>query len=224
MTSSSSPSGFFSAFCSSLFYSCVKNSSRLGFYVYNRLEIIGRERLPAVPCPVVVASNHCSNLDPLLVGSVFPWKLRYLAKRSLFEVPVLGRMIEALGAIPVVREDQMGAGAVLKMLLGELRQGSSVLVFPEGTRSVDGRLGPLEGGSAFLAAKANVPLVPVHVSGTFKAFPRGSSFPRPSKIRVRFGDPIDPRGYEPGARVRERLLEELETALKAFEKEAAADG
>jgi len=172
---------------------------------------------------VIVASNHASNLDPFVVGSSFPRKLRYLAKEELFRNPLEGAAIRALGAVPVAREDHQRAGAVLKMCLEQLSAGRSLLLFPEGTRSSDGRLKPLEQGAAFLSLKSGAPVVPAYLSGSFESFPRGASFPRPSRFRLYFAPPIRPEAFRGAAgerAAREALTARLEETLARLEAEA----
>ncbi|MDR1138118.1 MAG: 1-acyl-sn-glycerol-3-phosphate acyltransferase, partial [Synergistaceae bacterium] len=115
-----------------MFYGLVKRFFRLFFTLYNRLEVRGLENIPQ-NTPMIVASNHASYIDPPLIGSVFPGRLRYLAKESLFRVPLLGFFIRTLGAVPVTREDSQKAGAVMKSLLSLLKSGDNVLLFPEGS-------------------------------------------------------------------------------------------
>jgi 1-acyl-sn-glycerol-3-phosphate acyltransferase len=173
------------------FYWIAKNFFRLVFTVYNGLEVRGLEKALRQK-QVIVTSNHASYIDPPLIGGVFPSRLRYLAKESLFRNPLLGFLISSLGAIPVKREDSQKAGAVMKLTLAKLAEGESFLIFPEGTRSGDGKLGNLEGGAAFLCVKSGVPLLPVYISGSNEVMPPNKSFPRPKKVTVEFGDPIHP--------------------------------
>ena len=202
-----------------LLYSLVRNSCALGFSLFIRLRVTGRERIP-LSDPVLVASNHLSHFDPPLIGSVFPRPLHYLAKAELFEKPLLGPLIRGLGACPVSREDSQKAGTVLKLMLRFLEEGKSLLLFPEGTRSLDGTLQPLEGGIAFLSLKARVPVVPAWISGTYEAFPRGASFPRFVPLRVSFGDPLDPSAFlgpqVPEREARASLLRALESSLRSL--------
>ena len=200
-------------------YTLVRGSCRLGFQTLFRLRIHGLDQIPQDD-PVLVASNHMSHLDPPLIGSAFPRPLHYLAKEELFCKPVLGRLIAALGARPVSREDSQKAGTVLKLLLRFLEEGKSLLLFPEGMRSPDGTLQPLEGGISFLSVKARVPVVPAWITGTYEAFPRGASFPRFVPLEVRFGAPLRPEAFlEAGLSEREAraaLLQELESSLRTL--------
>jgi len=202
---------------SNIFYSFVKNMFKLFFKVYNRLEVYGLDKIPR-GIQVIVAANHASYVDPPLVGGVFPGRLRILAKESLFRVPMLGFFIRALGAIPVKREDGQKSGAVMKNLLSLLSDGKSVLLFPEGTRSPDGRLKPLEAGVAYLSVKTGVPVLPVYVAGSFKAWPKGKKFPRPSKLSLRAAPPIYPdTALTCEKERRNTLLRSLEAAMYSME-------
>lgn len=202
-----------------IFYFIVKNGFHATFSLYNGLRVVGREHIPDYP--VIVASNHASNIDPPLIGGIFPRRLRYLAKESLFRNPVLGFLISALGAIPVSREDSQRAGAVLKLLLDRLNEGESILLFPEGTRSRDGKLQPLEGGVAFLSVKSGVPILPVYIGGSRDVCPPGSSFPHPARLVVRIAAPISPDdGAKSDREKRELLMTRLGETLSAFARDA----
>ncbi|MDR0765100.1 MAG: 1-acyl-sn-glycerol-3-phosphate acyltransferase [Synergistaceae bacterium] len=205
---------------SRVFYRFARNVFMLFFRLYNRLEARG---LPNVPKegPVIVASNHASFIDPPLIGAVLPIRLRYPAKESLFRVSLLGFLIRTLGAVPVARGDSQRAGAVMKLLLELLNEGESVLLFPEGSRSADGRLKPLEAGVAYLSVKTGVPVLPVYVKGSFEAWPKGRALPRPSKLKLSISRLIYPDTDTPNERERrEKLMRSLERELLAMEGEA----
>ena len=200
-----------------IFYRFVKCLFRLFFTIYNRLEVRGLDNIPK-NTTMIVASNHASYIDPPLIGCVFPGTLRYLAKESLFRVPLLWFFIRALGAVPVKREDSQRAGAVMKNLLSMLKSGDNVLLFPEGSRSPDGRLKPLEAGAAYLSVKAGVPVLPVYVGGSFDAWPRGNMLPRPSKLTLTVSRLIYPDGSGGSERDRRALvMNSLESALMSME-------
>ncbi|MDR2779736.1 MAG: 1-acyl-sn-glycerol-3-phosphate acyltransferase [Synergistaceae bacterium] len=202
-----------------IFYHFVKCLFRLFFTLYNRLEVRGLGNIPK-NTTMIVASNHASYIDPPLIGCVFPGMLRYLAKESLFRVPLLGFFIRALGAVPVKREDSQRAGAVMKSLLFMLKNGDSVLLFPEGSRSPDGRIKPLEAGVAYLSVKAGVPVLPVYVSGSFGAWPRGNMLPRPSKLTLSVSRLIYPDEEAGNERDKRTLvMNTLESALLSMEAE-----
>lgn len=203
-----------------LLYFLVKNASFVFHTIYNRLSVRGRENIP--DGTLVVASNHASNIDPPLIGGVFPRRLRYLAKESLFHNPLLGFLIDTLGAIPVKREDSQSAGAVMKMMLRLLEGGESLLLFPEGSRTPDGRLQPLEGGAALLSIKTGVPILPVYIAGSHAICPPGKILPRPAKLTVTFAAPLYPDSYD-CANDREKraaMMRDLEGILRGLEREA----
>ena len=132
---------------------------------------------------MLIASNHESFFDPVLVGMGLPEPIFYLARRSLFRIPVFGQVIRVVGARPVSR----GAvdGQALRLMLKLLRGGQRLLMFPEGTRSRDGSLGPFKKGVAAVAVRCGVPVLPVAVAGAREAWPRTSVLPRPGRRRPR---------------------------------------
>ncbi|SMG11457.1 lysophospholipid acyltransferase family protein [Dethiosulfovibrio salsuginis] len=189
--------------------------------LHNRISIQGLENVPSLP-PFIMAVNHCSNLDPVVVGAAFPHRLRYLAKVELFQgSKIFAWLLRTLGAIPVSRESSQSAGGALKTFLQLIEEGQAVLLFPEGARSVDGRLKPLEGGVALLAMKSGVPVVPVYISGTHRAMPVGSSRIGWNKVSITFGEPIEPKALADGVAVKEArsiFLKELESRLSSMEQ------
>jgi 1-acyl-sn-glycerol-3-phosphate acyltransferase len=208
-------------FLEAAFYYVVKIFFRAFFVIYNRLEIRGVKNIP-VGRQVIVASNHASNVDPPLIGGVFPWRLRYLAKESLFHIPLLGFLIRVLGAIPVAREDSQRAGIVIKLMLARLKEGENILIFPEGTRSEGGRLKQLGGGVALLSVASGVPILPVYIGGSHRVCPKGKLIPRPVKLTVTFSSPIFPSEEPIGDREKRGILmKELERALSEMRKGTA---
>ena len=152
-----------------------------------RLEVSGREHVPAAG-PVLLVSNHVSVLDPPFIGGAAPRELYFMAKEELFRVPLFGRLIHALNARPVKRDGS--DGRALKAALRLLAEGRALLVFPEGTRGRDGRLGEGKPGVGMLALMSDAAVVPAYVSGTEQALPSGRAMPRLAKVRVRFGPPL----------------------------------
>jgi 1-acyl-sn-glycerol-3-phosphate acyltransferase len=186
--------------------------------VFFRLRVVGAEHVPPTG-PLLLAANHVSLLDPPVVGAAAPRPLQYMAKAELFRVPGLGRLIRWLNAHPVERD---GADAsALRHALLLLRQGKALLVFPEGTRGVEGRLGPGRPGAGMLAAHSEAPVVPVYVRGTGAVLPRGASRPRRAPITVAFGPPL----RFPGERVKRRyqaISDEIMAGIARLE--AGIDG
>jgi 1-acyl-sn-glycerol-3-phosphate acyltransferase len=151
-----------------------------------RFQYSGRRHVPKSG-PIILLSNHQSNLDPVLVGVACPRQLRYLAKKSLFFWP-LSWWIRALGAVPIDLEGSAISG--LKTMLRLLKQGEAVLMFPEGSRTLNGRLQPLLAGFCPLARRSGAAIVPVAVDGAFAALRAGARFPRPVRITLQIGPPI----------------------------------
>ncbi len=179
----------------------------------------GQSNLPAAG-GVLLVSNHASFADVFFVGIPLHRPLNYVARSTLF-VPVLASFMRSVGELPIQREG-MGASG-LKETLRRLRNGGIVTLFPEGTRSWDGRLGPVKPGIAVLVARAKVPVVPVGLAGTFEVWPRSRLLPAPHPVRVHYGAPIFPEelaGMDNAAvtgLIRQRLEDchrEAERALK----------
>lgn len=152
-----------------------------GWRVYNA------ERVP-LSGPVILASNHASFLDPPLVGAGIKRGINYLARESLFRFPVLGWILHRWQAVPVDRE---GGGAKgLKAILDRLLDGGAIILFPEGTRTRNGRMQPARSGIGLTVIKSAAPVVPVRVFGTYEAFGRHLRFPRPRRVIVKYGKPL----------------------------------
>ena len=152
-----------------------------GWRVYNA------ERVP-LSGPVILASNHTSFLDPMLVGSGIRRGINYLARENLFRFPVLGWILHQWQVVPVDRE---GGGAKgLKAILDRLLAGGAIILFPEGTRSRDGNLQPARSGIGLTVIKSTAPVIPVRVFGTFEAYGRHMGLPLPRRVAVKYGRPM----------------------------------
>jgi 1-acyl-sn-glycerol-3-phosphate acyltransferase len=139
---------------------------------------------------VLVCANHQSYFDPVIVGLAMNRRLNCLARKSLFRFTPFRWLIEFLDAIPVDREGMSMSG--LKECLRRLKHGEMVLIFPEGTRSSDGEVGPLQAGFITLARRGNAALLPVGIDGAFDAWPRTARFPHLTPIHVCVGAPLMP--------------------------------
>jgi len=164
----------------------------------------------------VFACNHSSAMDIPALQAVLPSNFRWMAKKELFEIPIFGAGLRACGYIPVDRSDHREAIKSLKEAAARIREGASVVIFPEGTRSTDGALLPFKKGGFRLATEAGAPLVPVAIVGAFKAWPAGTFDIFPHCAEVRFGDPIPTAGLgreelkSLPERVREQVRELME--------------
>ena len=162
----------------------VAKFTALNFF---RLQVYGRENL-LEEGSAIIASNHQSFLDPPLVGICMERELHYLARKSLFDIPLLGKLLPHLHVVGVDRE---GADmSALKSVIRLVKDGGGTIVFPEGTRSHDGELLPAKAGLGLIVAKTLAPVIPVRVFGAFKAFPRGAKFPQRTSVTVVIGKPI----------------------------------
>jgi 1-acyl-sn-glycerol-3-phosphate acyltransferase len=168
-----------------------------------RVEVEGRERLAGGG--VVYLANHQSYLDPPILLAVLPGELAFLAKAELFRVPLLGLVLRAGGLVPIDRRDRAAAEAGIARAAAAVRAGRPFLIFPEGTRSRDGRLLPLKKGPFYLAEQAQAPVVAVRVDGTAALLPRGAWRIRPGRVRVRIGAPIAPAAWSGAAEPRAAL-------------------
>lgn len=142
---------------------------------------------------VLLVCNHQSLLDPVLATMALPRECSYMARDTLFEHPLFGRLIRSLNAFPV-RRGAADVGAI-KESLRRLKQGMSLLVFPEGTRTPDGRIRQMMPGLGAIARKAKVPIVPTLIDGAFQAWPRESRLPRPGNAIIEYGTAIMPNEY-----------------------------
>ena len=150
---------------------------------------LGRERVPPRGGLLVVA-NHGSHLDPPLLGQAIGRPVAFMAKAELFRVPLLGPLIRALGAYPVVRGGS--DREAIRVASDRLAQGWAVGVFLDGTRQPDGRVHDPQPGAALLAARAGVPLLPVAILGSHRALGSGQRWLRPARIHIRIGSLIAP--------------------------------
>ena len=141
---------------------------------------------------VLIASNHQSFLDPPLIGMALPEPVHYLARADLFEAPLLGRLLRAVNVHPI-RRGQADVDA-LRTTIRILRAGRPLVLFPEGTRTPDGRLGRFRPGVGSLALRCGVPLLPVCIEGAFECWPRWRRLPSPGRVAVLYGDLIRPHG------------------------------
>src|SRR5271165_104438 len=176
-----------------------------------RVHVKGSERIPR--CTVIFAANHTSSADaPAVVWSI-PRRIAILLKRSLFEWPIVGQAFHLAHFIPVDRNHRDSAIISLEKATQALRDGQSFLIYPEGTRSPDGRLQELKKGTAVMAIKAGVPIVPVACSGAHRIMQKRKLTITPGDILVEFLEPIDSTQYT--FEQRDALTQKLHDTLAA---------
>ena len=180
--------------------------------VFGRIEIIGRENLPESGI-FVLAPVHRSNIDFALASLVTPRRMRYMGKDSIWKIKFLNPLWDALGAFPVHR----GAAdrEALRTSIAVLESGQALVMFPEGTRQTGPVVQALFDGTAYVAAKTQVPIVPVGIGGSERAMPKGAKFIHPSKIVVVIGEPLDPPAPSDAGRTSRRAVKELTDQLHA---------
>jgi 1-acyl-sn-glycerol-3-phosphate acyltransferase len=159
-------------------------AAAISFFIlklFCRMQIKGRAFIPKKG-PFILASNHLSNIDPVVLAAACPRRLNFLAKEELFKVPLFGSFIFSLGAFPLKRNK--ADISAFKVALGRLKK-EALLVFPEGTRAEEAK--KAYPGVGFLVKKSGVVVVPARVYSTDKVLGRGQKFIRPHKIKVVFG-------------------------------------
>ena len=191
-----------------MFYRLARDLLVIPFFkVYFRMKVKGEENIPKSG-GFIVACNHVSYLDPLALGAASPRDLNFMARDSLFRVPVFGRLIAAVDAFPVKRDS--ADKSALKEAIRRVRRGLGLALFPEGTRqdSLETNVRP-QAGIGFLAAKLAVPVVPAFISGTEKALPKRAKFIRKAQVSVSFGKQISIEGRMPYEDIAMRIMDDI---------------
>ena len=205
-----------------LLYPFCVGGAQLGLRIAGvRPRAEGLENIPSGVC--VYVSNHVSNLDPPVVIGRIPRRVAMLAKREVFRMPLLGWAMRLGKFIPVNRSNPSAARASVRLAQRYLRQGISFVIFAEGTRSPDGRLGEFKRGGFLLAIEAGAPIVPVTVIGTQRLLPRHAFFIRPGEARVVFHPAVTAADYSPAGRkeLAERIRAAVASALPPDQQPAS---
>ncbi len=168
-------------------YYCGWRFFRTIYKLYCRAKWFNAERVPTSG-PVIMASNHASFIDPPLVGAGLKRDINYLARDTLFRYPGIGWLLRSWNSVPVDREG--GGAAGLRAILDRLLAGGGIILFPEGTRTKDGKLQAARSGIGLTVIKSSALVVPVRVFGTYEAFGRHKKFPLPFRIAVKYGMPM----------------------------------
>jgi len=177
-----------------------------------RLEVLGREKVPREG-PVIYMSNHQGNFDILSLFIAIPRQFSWIAKEELFAIPIFGHSMRRAGYVPLDRSDGRRAFKSLEVAAAMIRSGKSVVIFPEGTRTTDGKLLPFKRGGFLLAEKAGVPVLPISIDGSGKVNPSKKLKIYPGTISVRFGEPISTQERKGAGR--DRLMEEVRGSIEA---------
>jgi 1-acyl-sn-glycerol-3-phosphate acyltransferase len=170
--------------------------------------------------PYIFAANHQSQFDILALQGFLGIDFRWLAKKELFRVPIWGTAMLRAGYIPIDRSHGRQAIKSLEKAAQKIARGTSVIIFPEGTRSRDGKLHTFKSGAMLLAIKSGVPLVPVAITGTYDILPKGHLLVRSGEVTIRAGQPIDTKGYK--SKDKNALAATLQEAVAGLLKEQNA--
>ena len=180
-----------------MLYSIARFFFTIIFKVLFRFQVFGRSNFPRKGA-FIVAANHLSYLDPILLGISSPRKLNFIAKDDLFKIKVFGFLISNVGAIPVKMDAKQNIG-VFRSALSLLSKGNGFVIFPEGARSLNGKMQNMRAGVGFLAIKSQCPVIPVLIIGTEKALPLRAKCIRLKKITAYVGKallpPLDSKGH-----------------------------
>lgn len=175
------------------------------------VSVFGAELLDA-GTPRILMANHQSYLDVLALYRALPIPFGFIAKKQLFALPLFGGVMRSLGCVAVDRENREQAVGAMDEAGARIREGATIVVFPEGTRSAGDRIAPMKKGPFYLAQRAGVPVVPIGIRGTERAMPRENTGIWPGRVEVHVGPPIPPIAGE-GAEERHALMERVRAEL-----------
>lgn len=167
---------------------------RFVFAVMLRFRVKGLENVPQTGGGLVLI-NHQSSLDPLLAGAALKRPISYVARDSLFPLPFIGWVLRKTYVLPINRDS--ASSRVIKAMIRRLEHGFLVGMFPEGTRSSDGKVGLFKPGFIAMIRRCPVPIYPVGIAGAHDAMPKGRLIPRFRRVRVVYGEPITPEELKP---------------------------
>ena len=180
----------------SLQHWCARWWCRLvAWSIFARIRVHGAEKLRPGR-PYVYIANHSSLIDTPALFAYLPYPFRIMAKRELFWLPFMGWYLAAAGHFPIDRRDARRTAKSIRAVIEGVQSGHSLAVFPEGTRTRDGRLQAFKPGAFKIAVKAAVPIVPITIRGAFELLPRTTLAPTPGRIDVIVGTPIDTSEYD----------------------------
>lgn len=186
-----------------------------------RLRVEGIENLPADGKPVIFAGNHQGNFDIHCCFVGLPLQFRWMAKEELFRIPLFGLAMRRSGYISIDRTDRRKAMKSMSVAAERIRNGTSVVIFPEGTRSEDGRLQEFKKGGFLIALKAQVPIIPLAISGSSRVMPKGRLRIFPGTIRLRILPPIETAGL--GSKDSTELMDKVRNSLRSAIDEERED-
>lgn len=197
-------------------YGLFHGLSRLVYQMFFRGDVAGLENLPRKG-GYIVAVNHASLLDPPIVGIFLQNQVSFFARKTLWKPGIAAWWLDAVGTIPVDRDGGTSLDAI-KRVLRSLSHDRAVIVFPEGTRSQDGELQGPRPGVGFIACKAQVPVVPARIFGSFEAYGRSGALQLGSPVSVTYGKPLAPSDFDHPSDGKERYARTAERIMDAIKR------
>jgi 1-acyl-sn-glycerol-3-phosphate acyltransferase len=197
-------------------YGLFHGLSRLVYQMFFRGDVAGLENLPRTG-GYIVAVNHGSLLDPPIVGIFLENQVSFFARKTLWKPGIAAWWLDAVGTIPVDRDGGTSLDAI-KRVLRSLSHDRAVIVFPEGTRSLNGELQEPKAGVGFIACKAQVPVVPARIFGSFEAFGRTGSLRLGSPVSVTYGSPLAPADFDHPSDGKERYAKTAGRIMDAISR------
>ena len=174
-----------------------------------KLEIVGQENI-LTDKPQIFVSNHQGYFDIFALSGYLPVQIRWVAKSSLFKIPFMGWAMSASGYIPVERDDRKKSYEAFNKTIEKIKAGSSIIIFPEGTRSEDGKIGPFKKGSNLIASRSKSPMAPVTLIGSGDIIKKGSAVVTPGLVKVIISPPVEPKSNK---KENEEILESIRRTI-----------
>ena len=175
-----------------------------------KIKLVGFDKIDPAGTYIFM-SNHVSNLDPPVLVPLIPRRTSVLAKKEIWRIPILGKALDLAEIVPVERSNRDAAMQSIRRAGEVMRHGINMTIYPEGTRSPDGRLLPFKKGPFHLAAETGFPIVPVTILGTEEMMPKGSNIAKSGTATLVFHTPIDPKQFS----TREELMEAVRQAINS---------
>jgi 1-acyl-sn-glycerol-3-phosphate acyltransferase len=180
------------------------------YKIFFRFRVYGRENVPPQG-GVIIAANHLSYLDPQLIGIAIRRRATYMARSSLFTIPLVGKFVASF-SFPVHRENPRPS--TIKEAVNRLKSGELIVMFPEGSRSANGDLTGGKRGVATIASLSGATIIPALIAGTDRALPVGAKFIRPAKVTITFGSPLSAGSSESDRDFRKRITQDIMEEIK----------
>jgi len=179
-----------------------------------RVKLVGLDKID-LSGTYIFMSNHVSNLDPPILCPLIPRRTSILAKKEIWRIPILGKALDLAEIVPVERENRDAAIQSIRRAGEVMQHHINMTLFPEGTRSRDGRLLPFKKGPFHLAAETGFPIVPITILGTYEMMPKGNMIVRPGTATLVFHAPVDPKQYSSREELMQAVRDVINSALPA---------